>query len=259
MKSTTGRSPPRILILDIGGSHVKASFSDHPSRLRIVSGPTMTPGRMVRLLKPHLQGHVYDVVAIGYPGLVSQGQIVREPHNLGTGWVGFDFERAFARPTRVLNDAAMQALGSYRRGHSLFLGLGTGLGSAMVLDGRVQPMELAHLPYKKGRTFEDYVGEAALERYGRKRWEKEVHDVVEILVAALEPDDVVLGGGNVRRIKQLPPGTRAGNNRNAFVGGIRVWRDAAEWSELIGKSVPVKRTSPPPVRAARKSKRSGRR
>jgi predicted NBD/HSP70 family sugar kinase len=215
--------PHRILVLDVGGSHVKAAFSDSGLERRIPSGPRLTPVRMVRGVLRLLKGEKFDAIAIGYPGLVVHGKIVREPHNLAPGWVGFDFEAAFGRPVRVVNDAAMQALGSYRGGRMLFLGLGTGLGSAMIAEGRLLPMELAHLPYKKGRTFEEYVGEASLERLGRKKWQKEVVRVVEMLEAALEPDEVVLGGGNVRKLDRLLPGVRRGDNREAIVGGIRLW------------------------------------
>jgi len=214
----------RILVVDVGGTHVKATFSGQGSRrVRFVSGPKMTPKEMVRELLRSLKGRKYEVVSIGYPGLVRRGRIVRDPFHLGSGWVDFDFGKALGHPTRVVNDAAMQALGSYEGGSMLFLGLGSGLGSAMIVDGRLQPMELAHLPYRKGRSFEEYVGETARLRQGRKRWTKEVFAVVETLTAALEPDYVVLGGGNVRRLRRLPPGVRRGDNRNAFLGGIRLW------------------------------------
>jgi len=164
----------------------------------------------------------YNAVSIGYPGPVVRNRPVTEPYNLGTGWAGFDFEAAFKCPVKVINDAAMQALGSYRSGKMLFLGLGTGLGSAMVVDGIVEPMELGHLPYRT-RTFEDYVGARGRARLGQKKWEQAVKDVISRLIAALEPEDVVLGGGNVKNLKRLPPGCRAGDNANAFVGGFRVW------------------------------------
>jgi glucose-6-phosphate isomerase len=223
MESHAPSMPSRILILDVGGSHVKAAFSDSPLERRVLSGPNLTPERMMRRLSKVLRGQRFDAVAIGYPGLVVRGRIAREPHNLGVGWVGFDFDEAFGCPVRVVNDAAMQALGSYRGGHMLFLGLGTGLGSAMIVEGKLQPMELAHLPYKKGRTFEEYLGEANLERVGRKKWQREVTRVVELLEAALEPDEVVLGGGNVRKLERLLPGVRRGDNREAIVGGVRLW------------------------------------
>ena len=164
----------------------------------------------------------YEVVSIGYPGPVLHGRPIAEPHNLGPGWVGFDFRAAFGCPVKIVNDAAMQALGSYKGGKMLFLGLGTGFGSAMILNGIVEPMELGHLPYKKG-IYEDYVGRRGLERYGKKKWRRHVADVVARLIAALEPDDTVIGGGNLRKLDALPPGSRAGNNDNAFPGGFRLW------------------------------------
>src|SRR5204862_1054934 len=165
----------------------------------------------------------YDRVSIGYPGPVLHSQPVAEPHNLAPGWVGFDFRGAFGCPVKVVNDAAMQALGSFKKAKMLFLGLGTGLGSTLIVDGIVEPMELGHLPYKKA-TYEDYVGLRGLEKWGKKKWRRHVADVVARLIAALEPDDVVLGGGNVKKLKELPPGCRAGNNANAFAGGFRLWQ-----------------------------------
>jgi predicted NBD/HSP70 family sugar kinase len=223
---TPSSNPPRrILVLDIGGTHVKAYLSGDEKEVKVPSGPKMTPQRMVRKIKEKLKGRPFDVIAMGYPGLVIHNRILKEPQNLGPGWVGFDFEKAFGCPVRILNDAAMQALGSYRGGRMLFLGLGTGLGSAMIVDGKLEPMELAHLPWKKGKTYEDFVGERALKRLGRKKWQKEVFEVVEHLTSALEPEYVVLGGGNVAKLKSLPPGCRAGDNRNAFPGGLRLWDD----------------------------------
>jgi glucose-6-phosphate isomerase len=213
----------RTLVLDIGGSHVKAAFSDSPRERKIPSGPNLGPEKMMKKLARLLRRERFDRVSIGYPGVVRRGRIEADPTNLGRGWIGFDFQRAFHRPTRVVNDAAMQALGSYRGGRMLFLGLGTGLGTAMVIDGKIAPMELAHLPYKKGHTYEDYVGEAALVRLGRKKWEKEVLAVTKLFSAALEPDYIVLGGGNVRKLKTLPPHTERGDNLNAIPGGLRLW------------------------------------
>jgi polyphosphate glucokinase len=212
-----------VLTVDIGGTHVKilVSAQDAAPR-RFPSGPTMTPKLMVSGVKKLAAEWKYDVVSLGYPGLVLRGRPVAEPHNLAHGWVRFDFKRAFGRPVKVINDAAMQALGSYKSGKMLYLGLGTGLGSALIVDGIVEPMELAHLPYKKG-TYEDYVGLRGIERWGKKKWRRHVADVVALLTAALEPDDVVLGGGNVKKLKELPPGCRAGNNANAFRGGFRLW------------------------------------
>ena len=212
----------RILVVDVGGSHVKILATGRREPRKFVSGPTMTPRQMVAGVKKLTLGWKYDVVSIGYPGLVVHGRPVAEPHNLGRGWVRFDYRAAFGRPVRIINDAAMQALGSYEGGKMLFLGLGTGLGSAVVVDGVVEPMELGHLPYKKG-TYEDYVGQRGLDKRGKKKWRRHVADVVAGFVTALEPDDVVLGGGNVRKLKELPPGCRAGDNANAFVGGFRLW------------------------------------
>ena len=186
------------------------------------SGPTLTAAQMVAGVKKLAGDWKYDVVSIGYPGPVLRGRPVAEPHNLAAGWVGFDFQDGVRRPVKLINDAAMQALGSYQGGKMLFLGLGTGLGSALVVDGIVEPMELGHLPYRKG-TYEDYVGLRGLEKHGKKKWRQHVADVVARLIAALEPDDVVLGGGNVKKLKELPPGCRAGDNANAFLGGFRLW------------------------------------
>jgi len=169
-------------------------------------------------------GWKFEAVSIGYPGAVVHGHPVAEPHNLGRGWVGFDFRKAFGRPVKVINDAAMQALGSYRGGRMLFLGLGTGLGSALIVDGVLEPMELAHLPYKNGRTYEDYVGLAGLKRLGKKKWRRHVADVVAQLEKALQADYVVLGGGNAKLLNRLPTGTRLGDNANAFIGGFRLWQ-----------------------------------
>jgi glucose-6-phosphate isomerase len=217
------RAPRRILVVDVGGTNVKVYPPDLP-RIVIPSGPSMTPERMVREIRKQIAGVRYDVVSMGYPGKVANGHIARDPTHLAKGWVGFDFERAFDRPVHIINDAAMQALGGYRGGRMLFLGLGTGLGTAMIVLGELQPMELAHLPWKKGKTFEEFVGEPALRVVGRKKWQKEVFEAVETLAEALEPDYVLLGGGNVRKLKKLPPGARAGNNRDAYTGGLRLWR-----------------------------------
>jgi polyphosphate glucokinase len=212
----------RILVVDVGGSHVKILATGRREPRKFVSGPTMTPRQMVAGVEKLARGWKYDVVSIGYPGPVLHGRPVAEPHNLGRGWVRFDYGAAFGRPVRIINDAAMQALGGYKGGKMLFLGLGTGLGSALIADGVVEPMELGHLPYKKG-TYEDYVGQRGLDKRGKKKWRRHVADVVAGFVAALEPDDVVLGGGNVRKLKELPDGCRAGDNANAFVGGFRLW------------------------------------
>lgn len=215
-----------ILVIDVGGTHVKLLATGHPDRLKLDSGPDLTPERMVEAVRGATSDWTYDVVSIGYPGPVRHGSPAAEPHNLGPGWVGFDFGQAFGRPVRMINDAAMQALGSYEGGRMLFLGLGTGLGSALVVDGIVQPLELAHLPYRRGHTFEDYVGAAGLERLGRRRWRQFVADVTERLMAATQADYVVLGGGNSKKLAELPRGARLGANANAFAGGFRLWEPA---------------------------------
>jgi polyphosphate glucokinase len=215
----------KILVVDIGGSHVKILATGEKARREFTSGPTMTVEQMVSGVRKAAEGWNYDRVSIGYPGVVLHSRPVAEPHNLAPGWVGVDFEAAFGRPVKIMNDAAMQALGSYKRGKMLFLGLGTGLGSAMIVDGTVESMELGHLPYKKG-TYEDYVGERGLKRRGKVKWRRYVNEVVALLVAALEPTDVVLGGGNLDKLKELPQGCRAGDNANAFRGGFRLWKEA---------------------------------
>jgi len=211
-----------VLVVDIGGTHVKVLATGHKVHREFDSGPTLTPKQMIAGVKKVVADWKYEAISIGYPGPVLRNRPVSEPWNLGKGWAGFDFEAAFKCPVKVVNDAAMQALGSYKGGKMLFLGLGTGLGSAMVVDGIVEPMELGHLPYKKA-TFEDYVGIRGVKKYGRKKWRSFVTDVVKRLVGALEPDDVVLGGGNVKKLKGLPSGSRAGDNDNAFLGGFRAW------------------------------------
>jgi polyphosphate glucokinase len=213
----------KVLAIDVGGTHVKVLVSDKREPRKLASGPTLTPAQMVKKVKRLAADWPYDAVSIGYPGLVVHERIAAEPRNLGHGWVGFDFGKAFGRPVRTINDAAMQALGSYEGGRMLFLGLGTGLGSAMIVDGRLEPMELAHLPYRKGRTYEDYVGAAGLRRLGQRKWRKNVWSVVAALRAALEPDDVVVGGGNAKKLNRLPRGVRRGENAKAFVGGFRLW------------------------------------
>jgi polyphosphate glucokinase len=211
-----------VLAIDVGGTHVKILTSGEKESRKFDSGPEMTAKLMVDGVNKLAKDWKYDRVTVGYPGPVLHNRPVAEPHNLGKGWVGLDFAAAFDRPVKVMNDAAMQALGSYKGGKMLFLGLGTGLGSALILDGLVEPMELGHLPYRKG-TYEDYVGLRGLTAHGEKKWRKHVEDVIERLVAALEPEDVVLGGGNVKHLEELPPGCRPGDNANAFLGGFRAW------------------------------------
>ena len=215
----------KVLAIDIGGTHVKILATGQREPREFVSGPTMTPRKMVAGVKALARDWKYDAVSIGYPGAVVHGRPVAEPHNLGRGWVGFDYASAFRHPVRIINDAAMQALGSYEGGKMLFLGFGTGLGTAMIVDGIVEPMELAHLPYKKA-TYEDYVGLRGLLKFGKKKWRRYVADIVARLSAALEPDDIVLGGGNATKLKKLPPGCRLGSNANAFSGGFRLWQTA---------------------------------
>jgi polyphosphate glucokinase len=220
-----------ILIIDVGGTHVKVLATGHKKPVEIPSGPGMTAKKMVSAVRKATADWKYDAVSIGYPGPVLHGRPVSEPHNLGRGWVGFDFRKAFGRPVKIINDAAMQALGSYHGGRMLFLGLGTGLGSALLVDGVLEPMELAHLPYIKGRTYEDYVGLAGLKRLGKKRWRKHVAAVVKQLRTALQADYMVLGGGNAKLLKKLPPGAQLGDNANAFRGGYRLWQGRANARE----------------------------
>jgi polyphosphate glucokinase len=211
-----------ILVVDVGGTNVKILATGQTEVRKFPSGPEMTAEAMVSGVKEIAGEWKYDVVSIGYPGPVLRGRPILDPYNLGSGWVGFDFGKAFGCPVKLVNDASMQALGSYKSGIMLFLGLGTGLGSAMIVDGILEPMEIGHLPYKKG-TYEDYVGLRGFEKRGIKKWRKDVVEVVARLTAALEPDEVVLGGGNTKKLKKLPPGCRAGDNANAFLGGFLLW------------------------------------
>ena len=215
----------KILVIDVGGTSIKLLATGWTEMRRLPSGPAMTAAAMVREVKQAVGEWDGDAVSIGYPGPVIHGRPLRDPHNLAPGWVHFDFEKAFGCPVKIVNDAAMQALGSYKRGRMLFLGLGTGLGSAMIVDGLLEPMELAHLPYKRGKTFEDYVGIRGLERLGRKKWQEHVLKIVQQLRDALQAEEVVLGGGNAKKLKALPPHTRLGENANAFVGGFRIWEE----------------------------------
>jgi polyphosphate glucokinase len=230
MNSKRSRSPSRrrVLVIDIGGSHVKFRIGRPASgprgkAERFDSGPKLMAEQMAKGVTGAVPQSSYDVVSIGYPGLVFHNRIAADPHNLGRGWVGFDFEGAFGKPVRLINDAAMQAIGSYKGGRMLFLGLGTGLGATLIIDGVVEPMEIGHMPYKGGRTFEDYVGECGRERLGTKKWRKVVREVVGQLSRVLEVDYVVVGGGNARRLKTLPDNVSLGDNNNAFVGGLRLW------------------------------------
>lgn len=215
----------KILSVDIGGTNVKIKATDQNEVRKHPSGKEMTAHNMVKAVHEMAKDWPYDVVTIGYPGPIAHDKILKEPVNLGSGWVGFDFAAAFGKPTKIINDAAMQALGSYEGGRMLFLGLGTGLGNTLIIDGVIAPMELGHLPYKKKKSFEDYVGVHGLERYGKKKWQEAVYDVVAMLKAAVIADYVVLGGGNAKKLTQLPEGCRLGNNENAFLGGFRLWQD----------------------------------
>ena len=213
----------RVLVVDVGGSHVKALATGHKVPVRFDSGPTMTAKLMVRGVREATSAWHFDRVSIGIPAPVLHGKLVSEPRNLGAGWVAFNFRKAFGCPVRIINDAVRQALGSYKGGRMLFLGLGTGLGTALIVDGVIEPMELAHLPYKHDRTYEECIGEKGLKRLGKKHWRRHVLDVIDRLQAALEVDDVVVGGGNARLLRALPKGARLGSNAHAFAGGYRLW------------------------------------
>jgi polyphosphate glucokinase len=213
----------RILVIDVGGTNVKVGTANRRQLLKIPSGPTMTAAHMAAAVRTAVAGWKYDAVSIGYPGPVTRGQPALEPHNLSGGWVRFNYEKAFGAPVKIVNDGAMQALGAYKGGCMLFLGLGTGLGSALVVEGVLVPLELAHLPYRCGRSYEDYVGARGLARLGRKKWTRHVHAVVALLSGGLRADDVVLGGGQTRKLKTLPPRVRVIGNQWAIRGGIRLW------------------------------------
>ncbi|GHA21667.1 hypothetical protein GCM10007989_16250 [Devosia pacifica] len=215
----------KVIAIDIGGSHVKIMANSGGQVRKFVSGPEMTAETMANALPELWEGLEFDAISMGYPGPVIHNRILAEPHNLAPGWRGYDFEKHFGKPVRIINDALMQAIGSYDGGRMLFLGLGTGLGAAMIVENVAQPMELAHLPFKKGRTYEEYLGEASLEKRGHKKWKHHVFDAVDTLTAALQPDYVVIGGGNVDHLKELPPNARRGDNANAFKGGFALWTD----------------------------------
>lgn len=223
MKTARKRKSHKTLVVDVGGTHVKMLATGQSEPRKFISGPAMTAGKMVKLVRAATRDWQYERISLGYPGPIANGHPLREPHNLGGGWMNFNFAKAFGRPVKVINDAAMQALGSYQGGSMLFLGLGTGLGSAMIADGVLEPMELAHLLYKKGKTYEDYLGLRGIERLGKNKWRKHVARVVKKLKSALEADYVVLGGGNSKKLERIPPGARLGSNGNAFRGGFRLW------------------------------------
>ena len=221
--AATKKTLKNILTIDVGGTNVKILLTGQKDPIKIPSGTEMTCKKMVEEVKKAAAGWKYDGVSIGYPGPVVGGQPAIEPHNLGSGWVSMDYKKAFGVPVKIVNDAALQALGSYEGGRMLFLGLGTGLGSALIVDGVLEPMELAHLPYRKGATYEDYTGVRGIKKLGKKVWRKHVGKIVEQLRAALQADYVVLGGGNAKLLKKLPPQCHAGDNKNAFKGGQRLW------------------------------------
>ena len=232
-----------ILSIDIGGTHVKIRVPNDPEKRQFDSGPTLTPRMMVDGVKKLCVGWKFDGVSMGIPAPIQNNRPLHDPANLGKGWTDFDYDTDFGVPVKILNDAAMQAVGSYKSGKMLFLGLGTGLGSCFIVGNQILPMELAHLPYKNDKSFEDYVGLRGLERLGKKKWRKSVADVIEILTAALIPDEVVLGGGNAANLKELPVGCRLGDNANAFEGGFRVWEKAWE------NAVPVYHDATPPAKS----------
>jgi predicted NBD/HSP70 family sugar kinase len=231
----------KILVLDIGGTHVKAWETGHKERVEFDSGPKMTPSKMVSKLKAATFGWKYEAVSIGFPGPVIRDRPALEPRYLGSGWVGFDYQKAFGRPVKIVNDAAMQALGSYQGGRMLFLGLGTGMGSALIVDHVLEPMELGHLPYKNGRSYEETVGLAGLKRQGVKTWRRKVLEIARLLKDAMQTDYVVIGGGDARLLKNLFPGARRGDNANAFLGGCRLWTEfyRASTRTLHGKKHPL--------------------
>jgi predicted NBD/HSP70 family sugar kinase len=225
MKKHARKAASEILVIDAGGTNIKIFGGGRKVPVKIPSGPTMTARRMVALVKRTARDWDYARVSIGFPGPVVNGRSASDPINLGRGWKGFDFRKAFGRPVKILNDAAMQALGSYRGGRMLFVGFGTGMGSALIVDGVIQPLEMGQMPYKNGKTFEDYVGRRGLEKLGKKRWRAEVAEVVALLKFGLQAQELVLGGGNVKKLKEIPAGARLGNNRNALIGGLRLWDD----------------------------------
>jgi polyphosphate glucokinase len=233
-----------ILVIDVGGTNVKVLATGHTEARKIPSGPSMTAERMVTAVRATAVDWNYEVVSMGYPSYVFRGRPICEPYNLAAGWVGFDFEQAFGRPVKIINDAAMQALGSYEGGRMLFLGLGTGLGSALIEEGLLVPMELAHMHYRKGRTYEDYLGLRGLRRLGKKKWRSHVELVVEQLRKALAADYVVLGGGNAKLVKELPLSSRLGDNANAFLGGFRLWEEQGGIAVADGATIPLARKTP---------------
>jgi polyphosphate glucokinase len=237
----------KVLVIDVGGNNVKLLASGASAPRKVPSGPSLTARRMAAEVKRATSDWRYDVVTIGVPCPVRNGRVLEEPKNIGRGWTRFDYRRAFRRPVRILNDAVMQALGSYRGGRMLFLGLGTGLGAALVLEGVVQPLEIAHLPYRNGKTYEDFLGKRSLDRLGKKRWRKLVAEIVPRLRHAFQVDEIVLGGGNVKHLKELPADARIGGNARAFQGGFRIW-GATHGADLRRARAPLAVASPEPRR-----------
>src|SRR5215831_2813473 len=250
----------KVLVIDIGGTNVKVLATGHDQPTKFPSGPRMTPARMVAQIKRLAANWDYDVISIGVPGPVLFGQLIANPRNLGPGWVGFDFNAAFDMPVKLVNDAAMQALGSYRGGKMIFFGLGTGLGTALVIDGVAESREIAHFPYKRG-TYEDYIGARALKRLGKKKWRKHVDEIITNFMTKVHADDVVLGGGNVKKLKKLPKGCRAGQNANAFLGGFKLWEETdgapaatrTGWKLLSTKQKPRSEVRSKSARAKRRA------
>jgi predicted NBD/HSP70 family sugar kinase len=240
----------KILVVDVGGNNVKLLATGRREARRVPSGPTLTAARMAAAVRKAAADWAYDAVSIGFPGPVHQGHPAQEPVNLGGGWVRFDYAKAFGRPVRIVNDAVMQALGSYRGGRMLFLGLGTGLGAALVVEGHLQPLEIAHLPYRSGKTYEELLGKRAQDRMGKKRWRRMVAEIVPRLYDAFQVDEVVIGGGNAKQLKELPRGARLGDNANAFSGGFRMWEAATKRRKRAALAVPAL----PPRRVAAKAR-----
>jgi len=237
----------RVLVVDVGGNNIKLLASGQKTPRKIPSGPTLSARRMVAAVKLATADWRYDRVSIGYPGPEKNGHPLEEPVNLGRGWVRFDYAQAFGRPVRVVNDAVMQALGCYRGGRMLFIGLGTGMGAALVVEGHVQPLEIAHLPYRNGKTYEEFVGKRGQDRMGKKLWRRVVAEIVPRLFDAFQVDEVVIGGGNAKQLKELPRGARLGDNANAFAGGFRLWEKATERRRRAALVVPALRVRPQPV------------
>jgi predicted NBD/HSP70 family sugar kinase len=240
--------PLKILVVDVGGNNIKLLVTGQRVPRKIPSGPTLTARRMVAAVKLATADWRYDAVSIGFPGPVKMGQPVKEPVNLGLGWAHFDYVQAFGKPVRIVNDAVMQALGSYRGGRMLFLGLGTGMGAALVVEGHVQPLEIAHLPYRNGKTYEEFVGKRGQDRMGKKRWRRVVAEIIPRLFDAFQVDEVVIGGGNAKQLKDVPRGSRLGDNANAFVGGFRLWEKATERRRRAALAVPDMRAKAQPAR-----------